>query len=71
VPIPGGDLTLNGAELITQGREDQANLKTKIVEMLVEMTYSAMLEDEAAAAENLTRILKMIPMPNGGAILMG
>lgn len=71
VPIPGGELSLNGNELITQGREDQGNLKTKLVEMLTEMTYSAMLEDEAAAAENLTRILKMIPMPNGGAIIMG
>ena len=64
-------MTLNGGDLLSQGREDQASLKTKLVEMLTEMTYSAMLEDEAAAAENLTRILKMIPMPNGGAIIMG
>jgi hypothetical protein len=71
VPIPGADLTLNGADLISQGREDQEKLKTRLVEMLAELTYSAMLEDEAAAAENLTRILKMIPMPNGGAIIMG
>ena len=39
--------------------------------MLETMTYSAMLEDEATAAENLTRILKMIPMPNGKAIIVG
>jgi hypothetical protein len=71
VPIPGSDLTLNGSDLITQGREDQTNLKTRLVEMLAELTYSAMLEDEASAAENLTRILKMIPIPNGRAIIMG
>ena len=71
VPIPGSDLTLNGSDLISQGREDQTNLKTRLVEMLAELTYSAMLEDEAAAAENLTRILKMIPIPNGRAIIMG
>jgi len=39
--------------------------------MLEELTYSKMLEDEAAAAENLQRILRQIPMPNGKAISMG
>jgi len=71
IPIPGAELTLNGADLIAQGREEQTELKTEIKEMLETMTYSAMLEDEAAAAENLTRILKMIPMPNGKAIIVG
>jgi hypothetical protein len=71
VPIPGSDLQLNGAELVSQGREDKENLKTKLAEMLEEMTYDKMLESEAAASENLTRILKAIPMPNGKAITMG
>ncbi len=71
VPIPGSDLQLNGAELVSQGREDKENLKTKLSEMLEEMTYDKMLESEAAASENLTRILKAIPMPNGKAITMG
>ena len=64
-------MTLNGTDLITQGREDKESLKTKLVEMLAELTYSKMLEDEASASENLTRILKAIPMPNGKAIVMG
>ncbi len=71
VPIPGADLQLNGSDLISQGREDKENLKTKLGEMLEELTYSKMLEDEAAAAENLQRILRQIPMPNGKAISMG
>jgi hypothetical protein len=71
VPIPGADLTLNGGELVTQGREDKESLLTKLTEMLEELTYSKMLEDEAAASENLTRILKGIPVPNGKAIVMG
>lgn len=71
VPIPGGDLTLNGGDLVSQGRDDQENLKTKLAEMLEELTYSKMLEDEAAASESLTRILKAIPIPNGKAIVMG
>ena len=71
VPIPGGDLSLNGNDLISQGREDKENLKTKLTEMLEEMTYSKMLEDEAAASENLRTILKGIPVPNGRVIVMG
>lgn len=71
VPIPGGDLQLNGADLIAQGREEQVNLRTELKEMLESMTYSKILEDEANASENLARILKNIPMPNGMAISMG
>ena len=71
VPIPGAELQLNGADLISQGREDKTSLKTKLEEMLNELTYSKMLEDEASASENLTRILKGIPFPNGKAITVG
>jgi len=71
VPIPGGDLSLNGGDLVSQGREDKQSLKEKLAEMLEELTYSKMLEDEAAASENLTRILKNIPIPNGNAIIIG
>lgn len=71
VPIPGSDLQMNGSDLVSQGREDKSNLKTKLEEMLNELTYDKMLESEAAASENLTRILKGIPMPNGKAISMG
>ena len=71
VPIPGSDLQLNGAELVTQGRDDKTMLKDKLAEMLESLTYDQMLESEAAASENLTRILKGIPVPNGKAIFMG
>jgi hypothetical protein len=71
VPIPGGDLTLNGGDLISQGREEKESLKTKLAEMLEELTYSKMLEDEAGAADSLTNILKKIPIPNGKAIFIG
>lgn len=71
VPIPGGDLSMNGESLVSQGRDERENLKTKLGEMLEELTYSKMLEDEAAASENLARILKAIPIPNGKAIIVG
>lgn len=71
VPIPGGDLTLNGGDLISQGREDQEKLRTQFTELLNELTYTKLLESEAAATDNLQKILRAIPVPNGRAILIG
>jgi len=71
VPIPSGDLTLNGGDLISQGREDQGRLRDQLVELLDSLTYSKLLEGQATDAENIMRALKMIPMPLGGAIKMG
>lgn len=71
VPIPGGDLTLNGSDLVTQGRDDKEKLITQIREMLETMTYDKLMEKEAAVTENLTKVLSKIPVPNGMAIRMG
>ena len=71
VPIPGGDLQLNGSDLISQGREDQDKLKTNMKEWLESLTYEKMVEGEATKAENLQRVLKTIPMPNGKCIVIG
>ena len=70
VPIPGGDLTLNGSDLIQQGREDKESLRTKLMEMLTEMTYDKLIEVEAQQAENTMNMLKKIPVPNGRAIFI-
>ena len=71
IPIPGSDLTLNGKDLITQGREDQKDLVTQLKEMLDTMTYDKLMEMAASRAEFINKQLKFIPMPNGLAILMG
>lgn len=71
VPIPGAELTLNGSDLVTQGRDDKEKLVTQIREMLETMTYDKLLEKEASSSENLTKVLNKIPVPNGMAIRMG
>jgi hypothetical protein len=71
IPIPGADLQLNGTELVTQGRETQEKLKTNMKEWLDSLTYEKMVEGEAAKAENLQRVLKTIPIPNGKCIVIG
>ena len=71
VPIPGGDLTLNGGELISQGREEKAALKEEIKGMLESLTYDKLVETDAARAESIMKQLRMVPMPNGMAIFTG
>ncbi len=71
VPIPGADLTLNGSDLITHGREEKEKLRTELKEMLETLTYSKMIEEEAATVENMQKILRHIPVPGGKAIIIG
>jgi hypothetical protein len=71
VPIADTELTLNGTELVSQGQEEKTNLRTELKEMLDGMTYGKMIEAEANEVENLQRILRGIPVPNGAAIIMG
>jgi hypothetical protein len=71
VPIPGNSLQLNGSELVTQGREDQANLKEEMNTLLESLTYEKMLEGDANKAESLQRLLKTIPIPMGKSIVIG
>ena len=60
-----------GYPTIVHNGEEKENLRVKLAEMLDELTYSKMLEDEATAADALTNILKKIPIPNGRAIFIG
>ena len=71
IPIPGGDLQLNGTDLITNGREDQEKLTTQLVEFLDGLTYDNMIEGEAAKVENLQKVLKAVPIPMGKCIIIG
>jgi hypothetical protein len=71
IPIPGESLTLNGTDLVSQGREDKEKLVTGLKEMLDTMTYDKLMEVQAARAESVNKQLKYVPMPNGLAIFMG
>ena len=71
VPIPGGDLQLNGSDLVTAGKAEKDALIQQLSEMLDSMTYDKIVETDTARAENIRKQLSMIPMPNGKAIIMG
>ena len=71
IPVPGAEVSLNGSDLITQGREDKEKLQTSLREMLDTMTYDKLIEIQATRAENMNKQLKYIPIPNGKAIFLG
>ena len=71
VPIPGSDLSMNGADLISQGREDKSKLVEGLTETLDKLTYQKIIESDAAQSESMMNILKRVPVPNGRAIIMG
>ena len=71
VPLPDGDLSLNGTDLISQGREDQNSLRDKMVELLDTLSYGNLLKSEAESAEAIQTVLKSVPIPLGKAITLG
>jgi hypothetical protein len=71
IPIPNGDLSLNGTDLLSQGQSEKEKLITDLKEMLDSLTYDKLIETKAAEAENLTRLLKLVPIPLGKSIMIG
>ena len=71
IPIPGGDLSLNASDLSSQGQSEKDKLKGDLKEMLDSLTYDKLLEAQASEAENMTRLLKLVPIPFGKVSLRG
>jgi len=71
VPVPGSDVSLNGSDLLSRGREDKKELVTQLKEMLETMTYDKLIEVSSTRAEMIQKQLKFIPIPNGASITIG
>ncbi len=71
VPIPNADLSLNGGDLLSQGQGEKEKLVADLKEMLDSLTYDKLIETQANEAENLTRLLKLVPIPLGKSIMIG
>ena len=63
IPIPGESVTLNGAALIGEGREEQENLRNELQTTLDELTYAKLTETDAAIADSAGRVMQSIPVP--------
>lgn len=62
IPIPNADLTLDGAELVTEAREDKTKLLEDLREFMQSLTYDKLIELEAQKAENLNKQMRFLPM---------
>lgn len=62
VPIPGADVTLNGTDLVSQGREDKTNLVTELKETLEVLTRKGQMEQEQAIATAMNYQLSKVPL---------
>ena len=63
IPIPGNDVTLNGPDLIAQGKAEQDALRDELKVVLDEMTYTALMEKDRDLAAATKDIISQVPMP--------
>ena len=61
IPIPGNDIQMNGADLVSAGKEEQDKLREELKTVLDELTYSKLLEGDAETVENSNRVMVKIP----------
>jgi len=71
IPIPNGDLQLNGSDLLSQAQGEKDKLVTTLKEMLDSLTYDKLLEGQAAETASMQTILKAVPIPLGKCITIG
>lgn len=62
VPIPGGDLSIDGGDLVADGRGEMEALRNELRAFLEEMSYERLAQKEADQAENVRRVLALVPL---------
>ena len=62
VPIPGDNVTLNGADLLSQAKEEQDKLREELKEQLDAMTYDKLIETDKNIVDNTNNIQKYVPL---------
>lgn len=62
IPIPNGDLNLDGPDLINDAHLEMDALRNELRGILDETTYDRVAAKEAEQADNLARVLKYAPL---------
>lgn len=62
IPIPGGEVTLDGAELRNEAQQEKEQLITQLRETLDAVGKKQQMEDRAREAEYLQESLKRVPL---------
>jgi hypothetical protein len=61
VPIPGDNVTLNGAALISESKSEQEKLREELKTTLAEMTYNKLAERTANMTDSVEKVLDKVP----------
>lgn len=61
IPIPGESVTLNGADLRAQSKEEKDSLKEELLKILEDTDYAILAEKRAAMSDNANKTLAAIP----------
>ena len=62
VPIPGDNISLNAADLLSQAQAEQAALRDELNKQLDEMLYAKLAETDRAMVDNTDAIVGKTPM---------
>lgn len=62
IPLPNGDIQLNGNDLVQRAREDQTKLKEDLKTDLEQFKKENMMEKETKVAQQLNEQLKFFPL---------
>jgi hypothetical protein len=61
IPIPGESVTLNGADLRAQSKEEKDALKEELLKILEDTDYTTLAEKRTAMSDNANKILSAVP----------
>jgi hypothetical protein len=62
LPIPGTDVTLNGPALVGEGREDQANLRLELKDILESMSYKNLMAEKVELEKQAVEEWRNVPL---------
>ena len=62
VPIPNGEVTLNGGDLVSQGQSEKETLITQLREFLDKLTKEQMMTRQNAEATQMHEMLSKVPL---------
>jgi len=62
IPAPGSEVTLNGADLISKGKDQQNSLREKLRQDFEDMSRKAQLERKQSENQSISSTLNEVPM---------
>ena len=63
IPIPGESVTLNHSDLLSQAKDEQQQLKDKLMDMLKEVEYKELAKYDSETADAVQNLFKNSPLP--------